>query len=154
MSHEMKNGINRRTAAGVLASLPFLGKVNQLAPKQAGAAIGAMIGGGAAQAECGPLNHPYPQMPKGPKIQEWQAMRLAMQDPDIRRLVVSQTFEQQRIVASIDPDIEVLRSFSPMAKITFQRQRNVERAIQQATEAPIWETFSAARDFIRRAMWG
>lgn len=140
--------ITRRTAAGVLAGLPFVGKA-------AGAnAVGGINGLGNTQASPPTTPYPTPDRPQMAKVPEWRALRLAMQDPDLRREIVSMAFEQHRTVLSVDPDIEVMRSFSPMAKITFQRQRNVGRYIQQQTETPKWEMFSPLREFIKKAMWG
>lgn len=85
---------------------------------------------------------------------EWRAARLAMADPDIRALLVAAAYAQHRVVTSVDPDIEVLRSFSPMAKITFQRQRNVQRMLDSATEEPVWSFASKAHEFIKKIMWG
>jgi hypothetical protein len=93
-------------------------------------------------------------MPIGPKMQGWQAARLAMLNPDIKKLLTDAAYAQHRVVTHIDPDIEVLRSLSPMAKITFQRQRNVAKALKDATEEPVWSLGSKAREYIQKLMWG
>ncbi len=85
---------------------------------------------------------------------EWKAMRLAMLDPDIKAIMMDALWNQHREIHKIDPDIEVLRSFSPMAKIAFQRQRNVQRAIEQSTNEPLHEIFGKAREYIRKLVWG
>jgi hypothetical protein len=141
--------VTRRSAASLLAALP-------------------VVGGAAAKAIAGQMPPPNPSgaylqgdkasqgtaAPIGPKMQEWQAMRLAMLDPDIKRMLTDAAYAQHRVVTSIDPDIEVLRSLSPMAKITFQRQRNVAKAIRESTEEPIWSWGQRAREYVQKLMWG
>jgi len=82
-----------------------------------------------------------------------QAARLALQVPAIRDAVTEAAWQMNRFVHAVEPDIEVYRSFSPMAKITFQRQRNVERLIAQET-MPSWhEAFDPLHRFIDKLMW-
>lgn len=50
--------------------------------------------------------------------------------PNLRGELESILYEDQRHVGFIDPDLAAKRSFSLAAKVTFQRQRNVERALQ------------------------
>lgn len=88
-------------------------------------------------------------VPQGPRMPEWQAAKLALRNPELRELLVAAAQAQCRIVLSVDPDIEVYRSFSPMAKITFQRQRNVQRVLDEATQEPLWSITERAREFIR-----
>lgn len=57
----------------------------------------------------------------------------------------------------IDADIQVMRSWSPMAKITFQRQRNVERALAQVLEDRPDEPNRYVRAFrnrMNKLVWG
>jgi hypothetical protein len=89
-----------------------------------------------------------------PKMQEWQAVRLAMLDPDIKRMLIDAAYAQHRVISSVDTDIKVLRALSPMAKITFQRQRNVARMLKDAAEEPIWGWGQRAREYIQKMMWG
>lgn len=57
--------------------------------------------------------------------------RVALKIPHVLAEVRSALYEDYRRIHRIDPDIAVHRSFSLNAMITFQRQRNVERAIEQ-----------------------
>lgn len=144
--------VTRRSAASVIAGLPFIGG-------GAAKAIGGALAGngpkqGYASGGAGQSSMPNGQMPQGPKMQEWQACRLAMLDPDVKKLLIEAAYAQNRVVSSVDPDIEVLRSFSPMAKIAFQRQRNVAKALKDATEAPIWSWGQRGREYIQKLMWG
>lgn len=47
-------------------------------------------------------------------------------------------YERFRTIGYIDPDLAVYRSFSLAAKICFQRQREVQRALAEADEADVW----------------
>lgn len=58
----------------------------------------------------------------------WKA---AWQLPHLRKEIESLLYENNREVHSIDPDLAVKKSFSYMAKVTFQRQRNVEKDLQE-----------------------
>jgi hypothetical protein len=146
--------ISRRSAAALLAGLPFAGKavareiVNHTSP----AGIGAI-----AEAACPSYYYGSSlkqEACRGPVMQEWEASRLALAHPKMRALMMAAAYAKHRNIVSVDPDIEVYRSFSPMAKITFQRQRNVEREIEQITTEPQWNLLSQARDFVSNLMWG
>jgi len=82
-----------------------------------------------------------------------QAARLALQVPAIRDAVTEAAWQMNRFVHAVEPDIEVYRSFSPMEKITFQRQRNVERQIAQETTPGWQEAFEPLHRFIDNLMW-
>jgi len=66
-----------------------------------------------------------------PTMEHDAAVRLALLDPDMKKALYTYLYNEQKtsLPTQIDPDIEVLRSFSRMAKLTFQRQRNVEHAL-------------------------
>ena len=150
--------ISRRSAAALLGSLPFVGRQLGGGGLSGGAGSNAatqmlkshLTQPGYAQNEITQGNTP----PMGPLMPEWKAMRLAMLDPDIKAIMMDALWNQHREIHKIDPDIEVLRSFSPMAKIAFQRQRNVQRAIEQSTNEPLHEIFGKAREYIRKLVWG
>lgn len=142
--------VTRRSAASVIAGLPFIG--GSAAKAIGGSLAGAGMGNKAQYV--GEVSKSAEQMPQGPKMQEWQAVRLAMLDPDVKKLLMEAAYAQNRVVSQVDPDIEVLRSLSPMAKITFQRQRNVAKALKDATEEPIWSWGQRGREYIQKLMWG
>lgn len=54
----------------------------------------------------------------------------ALGNEEIRQVLESHFYRNNKYVARIDPDIGVLKSFSLNAKITFQRQRNVKLDIE------------------------
>lgn len=64
---------------------------------------------------------------------------LAFQVPGVRDELRSLFFEYERDVGSIDWDLASKKSFSLAAKITYQRQRNVERAIAKARGKQTWK---------------
>jgi hypothetical protein len=41
---------------------------------------------------------------------------------------------QQRYITTIDPDILVMKAWSPMAKLTYQKRRNVDRMLAELQE--------------------
>lgn len=63
---------------------------------------------------------------------------------DVRALL----FEKHQIVSTIDHDIASKKSFSLAAKIAFQRQRNVERDIQEMMQPWVG---GKIQDIIRKA---
>lgn len=140
--------LSRRGIVGALAGAPFaarLGTRPGASPPSATMGLGAQIGQGFA----GDLN-----VANKPKMEQWQAMRLALLDPDIKALWEGYIYAQNRIVHEIDPDIAVMRSFSPMAKLTFQRQRNVSRSLQESTEPPVYDFMDKVQDYLHKLMWG
>lgn len=60
------------------------------------------------------------------------ALRAALRNPTLRGEVESLVYEDHRYVGVIAPDLAVLRSVSFMAKVTYQRQRNVARELEHS----------------------
>lgn len=56
-------------------------------------------------------------------------LRKAIQKPETRREIEAILYEDHRQVFALDPDLLYNRSISPAAKIVFQRQRLVARAL-------------------------
>lgn len=65
--------------------------------------------------------------------------RMAFLNPFTRGAIESLVYEQERYIGVIDVDLASCRSFSMAAKITFQRQRNVQRRIQDMSEGYSWD---------------
>jgi hypothetical protein len=67
--------------------------------------------------------------PNKPIMSHHEAVKLLFKDNDLLNLYTSQLYEIERRngIPHIEPDIDVYKSFSKNAKITFQRQRNVKR---------------------------
>ena len=70
-----------------------------------------------------------------------QALSILLKNKDFKNRYTSELYGEFRRVDTIDPDLQVLKSLSPMAKVTFQRQRNVERALDQQLNGSIWNEF-------------
>lgn len=112
----------RMLPAGVVAG-PAAARA---AAEQAAAKLAGMdIGGLGAQAEL-----PRGQYAPATYTDRAALMTRALRVPAVRAELTSLLFEEHRRVGFIDPDIANKRSFSLAAKITFQRQRNVERDIE------------------------
>lgn len=62
----------------------------------------------------------------------------ALANATIRKDLESIYFERERGVSQIDPDLAVLRSVSLSAKITYQRERNVRRAMDGLVDENGW----------------
>lgn len=65
--------------------------------------------------------------------------RMAFLNPFTRGAIESLVYEQERCIGVLDVDLAACRSFSMAAKITFQRQRNVERRIKDMSEGYSWD---------------
>ncbi len=61
--------------------------------------------------------------------------RSAFSNLQSREAIRAILFEEYKLVGAIDHDIASKRSFSLAAKVTFQRQRNVERRIDEMQAA-------------------
>lgn len=116
--------MNRRSILGAIAGAPFVGRhiAGEIA-KNHGRALGGIVESGSADASS-PGARPMRQaMPR------WKAAQAVLGDPQVLADLRSALFDQHRFISFIEPDIETMRSWSPMAKIAFQRQRNVEREV-------------------------
>ena len=141
--------ITRRTAIGAIAG--------------AGAAAGDMaksVGGqpvnwGVQPEQFGiELKEQVDQISKPKMSRALAAKAVFVANPDLYEAARSICFQNHRNVDHIDPDIAVLKSLSPMAKITFQRQRNVEREMTywwNVEDMSITDRIHAA---ISELMWG
>jgi hypothetical protein len=145
---------NRRTIMGLLPSVPFVGR--RLAGDLVKGAAdlrppGGVLSGAGDQAGTVPEQAIRQNLQLMPR---WRAWRQMLDNPTMREAVESYAWEQHRRVSHIDPDIEVYRSFSPMAKIAFQRQRNVEQMMQGLTAEPKETVWNATVEKINKLMWG
>lgn len=139
----------RRSVATALAGLPLIGaslagRLGQRPP--ATMPMGEAVG----YAECAQSDVPVAK----PLMPHHQAARLAMQNPLMRDLITGQAYRNQRHVSQIDPDIDLHRSWSPMAKVTFQRQRNVERELENYCNEPDHVLLDPLRQYIEKLIWG
>lgn len=89
-----------------------------------------------------------------PRMPRWQAARAVLGDPEARAQATAFFYERHRVVTYIDPDIEIMRSWSPMAKIAFPRQRNVERDLASMTAEPMERIYEKLHEKIGKLVWG
>ena len=106
-----------------MAAAPFVGKqAAEDAAMQLTRGVG--LGGGAGTVYCIPNNGK--RTPKD--------FARAFLDPKFRSAMEEASFRSNRHVSCIDHDLASKKSFSLAAKITYQRQRNVERELRNYTE--------------------
>lgn len=75
--------------------------------------------------------------------------RLALLNPYTLRSVEALLYEQERNVYNIDLDLAMCRSFSLAAKVTYQRQRNVEKRLKEMRYGYSWDRLS---DMVKKAL--
>lgn len=75
-----------------------------------------------------------------PPIDPRKALRSLLSNAALREEYIAAMYERNRHVGSLDLDLATKRSFSLAAKVTYQRQRNVERQIEDESHAdgPPW----------------
>jgi hypothetical protein len=76
-----------------------------------------------------------PGVPPAPNMPREAAFKLLSKSATIRKEIRMRLVEDSKFAISpsnIDPDIAILRSLSPMAKLTLARQRYVENGIEAA----------------------
>lgn len=143
--------MNRRSVLGAIGIAPFAGKTI------AGTAIGGQLGVKSASLAGSFGEMPAQDSPKAPLIDRTQAMRMVLADKEAIAEIRNELFEEHRIVHAIDPDIAIMKSWSDMAKITFQRQRNVERAMAELQEQRLdrpQQYIHTLTKQLNKLMWG
>lgn len=117
---------SRRKFFGIAAVSPFAAKkaVEETAMQLVqGSALGRGYAGECASVPTGPSRTP-------------KDFARAFLDPKFRSAMEAAAFNNNRHVTYIEHDIASKRSFSLAAKITFQRQRNVERELSSYVAEP------------------
>jgi hypothetical protein len=140
--------MNRRKFFGAMAAAPAAAK---MAAETAAAELSKIHVGALGGAEM--PSAAYGQQIMGASgssgLDPRNLLKRALMDPQKRAELRSLMFERNRHVPSIDPDIACYRSFSLNAKVTFQRQRNVERGFQEDLGESGWQRWQeAARKLI------
>lgn len=105
---------------------------------------------------------PCTATPTAPLVERGKAMARIFGDAVLKGQVRARLYEQFRGVNEIDPDLLVLKSLSPMAKLAITRQRRVESEMQKiytlAYDHNVPQPYSPMRDFleshVRKLMWG
>ena len=132
--------MNRRSVmqalAGSLAALPSAAKQVEGA-MQRGFAQGGIPIDKLANA---PMEGPRAvAVNTSPLMSRQAAIKLALTNAGNRAELESLLYNQFRFIDAVDYDLATKRSFSPAAKITFQRQRLVARHIEEMTEGSYWQ---------------
>lgn len=144
--------MNRRSILGLLSAAPFAGKaVAEQAVTSIGSSVppgGYGLSSGVGQAS--PANNPL--------MEHQSAVRNILGDMRAMSEIRSELAEGElRGNPYIDPDIQIMKTWSPMAKITFQRQRNVDRAIAEMQDTR-WDRpnryIRAFQSRMDKLMWG
>lgn len=141
---------NRRGLLGMIAGAPlFGGAVAESICHEAQFAIGAQQLGLYAGQPCG-------NTPTAPRMEHSSAVRMIFGDKEALAAIRDELFAEQRHVISIDPDILIMKAWSPMAKLTFQRQRNVERILAELQDNRMdrpQRYIRAFTDRLNKLMW-
>lgn len=129
---------NRRSILGGLVAAPVAAK--QVAEKVA-LSIAEMEGAAKIPGMSG-ISHPPSDTwgPKdsvglasaGPRVPFVEQARRFLRSKQNMDEFTSILYAENKIVSHLDPDLMYSKALSPAAKITYQRQRNVERAMREA----------------------
>jgi hypothetical protein len=123
--------IGRRNFLRAAGVAPFAAKkaAEQAASSLSGMSIGGLMQGGTS-AMCGEAQLSVSTAPL-----HWPK---ALEDRALRAELESIYYERERAVRLIDPDLACLRSLSLSAKIAYQRERNVHRAVNDLIDGRGW----------------
>ncbi len=85
-----------------------------------------------------------------------EAWKILLQNKEMRDEYTSTLYKQYKDINQIDPDLDVHKSFSRMAKITFQRQRMVQRTIESHSNELNYGNgiTDKLQSFIHKLVWG
>lgn len=144
--------MNRRSILSLIAGAPLAGKA---VAEQAVQSMGNPSWG--AEASSGMMAPGQATINK-PQMDHASAMRFIFNDADaLAEARAEFAAAELRSNPYIDPDIQIMKSFSPMAKIAFQRQRNIERAMADAFD----HSYDRPNRYVRaietrlkKLMWG
>ncbi len=128
--------MNRRRMLTLLAGVPVVGP---LASKMVqDEKMAALISPREAQ---GLLQGVQPTMP-GNVEAEPERFKWAMNFPWFKAAQESLLYEENKHVWALDPDLAAMKSFSMNAKICFQRQRNVQKALDYKMGESVYHKMS------------
>mgnify|MGYP001557758136 FL=1 len=131
--------MNRRSVLGLLGSVPVVGPT--LAAKLQHEKLSGELSG--LQTDGLSYGTGAPSPPDEYSVAALRQKRAAMQLPWIREVVEASMRDQTRYVGTLDPDLAILKSVSLSAKICYQRERNVQRAISEYGREPSWLTLQS-----------
>lgn len=140
--------LTRRVLAAMIPTMPFVSKHLAKEFMQNDTAESHSY---FAQAGAGTLENTNPVKKL---MEEHEARRIVLGDKEAISQARSYLFESHRRVDHVDPDIHVHKSWSPMAKITHQRQRMVERDLREFTDPPNRHWAEKLQYAISKLVWG
>lgn len=123
---------------------------NEIGQRVGGVTTGSTPRGGWNIAERNP-SPDCPDNPPAPNMPREAAFKMLSQNASVRREVHSRLVQDAKYAitpANIDPDIAILRSISPMAKLTLARQRYIERGLESTFQIDGGFGSGWLRDFI------
>lgn len=144
--------ISRRTFAAIGAAMPFIGK----SIAQDAAQVGKfseqlrpdLSGGG------GETFNDTPNKIQEPFMSHNDAISKLLSNKEDYDRIVSILYTANQQVSHIEPDIDVHKSFSLAAKITYQRDRLVTRALHEHEHGGYHNKLQAfLSDKVRELMW-
>jgi hypothetical protein len=129
--------MNRRRFFGLMAAAPVAARTvaESAAADLSRVRVSGLVDGGAI-ASGGSFGGP---VTNSPMVDPRAMLKRALLDPNKRAEIESMLFERNQAVGAIDSDLACYRSFSLNAKIAFQRQRNVQRALQEELGEATWQ---------------
>lgn len=140
---------DRRGFLGILGAAPLFGGAIAENIGRDAQAMGLSQGGLPGASQLG--------VKVNPRMEQKSALRMIFGDAEALAEIRDELFAAQRHVTAIDPDILIMKSWSPMAKLTFQKQRNVERALAELQEEGRWDRpqryVKAFSDRLQKLMW-
>ena len=147
-------GPTRRTLIGLIGAVPFVGKALgqqtiRIAPPGLKAQGGGLAGLGYPANIADAKVNPQKMTPQA-------AWKILLQNKEMRDEYTSTLYKQCRDINQIDPDLDVYKSFSKMAKITFQRQRVVQRVVESHSAELNYGNgiTDKLQNFIQKLVWG
>ena len=147
--------VTRRTLMGMIGAVPFVGKAlgQQAIQNQFKPVLEAklMADEYAKHRLAGSGAKVNPQ-----KMKPQEAWKILLQNKEMKDEYTSTLYRQYKEINQVDPDLDVYKSFSRMAKITFQRQRVVQRVVESHLNTLDYENGITTRiqNLIHKMVWG
>ena len=150
--------VTRRTLMGMIGAVPFVGKAlgQQVMKSVYPPGLNALKTQGAGLAGMGYPKDTGQDKVNPQKMSPQNAWKILLQNKEMRDEYTSTLYRQYKEINQVDPDLDVYKSFSRMAKITFQRQRVVQRVVESHLNTLDYENGITTRiqNLIHKMVWG
>lgn len=144
--------LTRRALSALIPAIPFAGPEISKAGIEAIQKASYDKYSAGQKASCGQsLNNTEPIKKL---MEEHEARRIVFNNKEVLDSARSFLYESHKRIEGVDADIMVYKSFSPMAKITFQRQRLVARDLAQFMSPPTTHWAEKLQNAISKLVWG